>query len=88
MKKIRTIFGNYLCEMELSDFSIGDRVKYDGNGNAPKYLAEYNDLFVKKINVKNIKVGCTSFPNEFWNISPVHLKKVSNEQNRIFNGGN
>ncbi len=48
MKKIQTLFGNHLYEMELSDFSIGDRVKYDGNGNAPKYLAEYNDLFVKK----------------------------------------
>lgn len=77
MKKIQTLFGNHLYEMELSDFSIGDRVKYDGNGNAPKYLAEYNDLFVKKINTKNIKVGCISFPNEFWNISPVNLKIVN-----------
>ena len=32
---------------------------------------------LKKINTKNIKVGCISFPNEFWNISPVNLKIVN-----------
>lgn len=52
MKKIKTLFGNYITEMELCDFTVGDRVKYDGKGKAPKYLAEYNDLFVEKINKK------------------------------------
>ena len=49
MKKIKTLFENYITEMELCDFTVGDRVKYDGKGKAPKYLAEYNDLFVEKI---------------------------------------
>lgn len=55
MKKIKTLFGNYITEMELCDFTVGDRVKYDGKGKAPKYLAEYNDLFVEKINKKKCK---------------------------------
>lgn len=49
---------------------------YDGKGKAPKYLAEYNDLFVEKINKKNVRVICKSFPNEHWNISPVCLRVV------------
>ena len=28
MKKIKTLFGNYITEMELCDFTVGDRVKY------------------------------------------------------------
>lgn len=76
MKKIKTLFGNYITEMELCDFTVGDRVKYDGKGKAPKYLAEYNDLFVEKINKKNVRVICKSFPNEHWNISPVCLRGV------------
>lgn len=79
MKKIKTLFENYITEMELCDFAVGDRVKYDGRGKAPKYLAEYNDLFVEKINKKNVRVVCKSFPNEHWNISPVFLRIAGKE---------
>jgi hypothetical protein len=74
LKKIQTLFGNYLIEMEINDFKVGDRVKYDGKGNAPKYLSEYDDLIVEKLNRKNVRVVSKSFPNEHWNIAPAYLK--------------
>ncbi|MDD3417499.1 MAG: hypothetical protein PHY47_26500 [Lachnospiraceae bacterium] len=77
MKTYRTLFGNTISEMELTDFQIGNYVKYDGNGSAPKYLAEYVDLYVEKINIKTVRVVSKSFPNEHWNIPPVYLKKVN-----------
>ena len=76
MKQKKTIFGNYIVEMELSDFKIGDHVKYDGKGKAPKYLAEYTDLFVEKINKKNVRVISKSFSNEYWNINPINLSII------------
>lgn len=79
MKKIKTLFGNCITEMELCDFAVGDKVKYDGKGKAPKYLTEYNDLFVEKINKKNVRVVCKSFPNEHWNIPPVFLTVIGKE---------
>ena len=66
--------------MELCDFAVGDKVKYNGKGKAPKYLSEYNDLFVEKINKKNVRVVCKSFPNEHWNISPVCLQVADNKK--------
>lgn len=39
--------------MELCDFTVGDRVEYDGKGKAPKYLAEYNDFFIQKDRIYN-----------------------------------
>lgn len=51
-------------------------VRLSSGRSSPKYLAEYNDLFVEKINKKNVRVICKSFPNEHWNISPVCLRVV------------
>lgn len=81
MKQIKTLFGNYVTEMELCDFSIGDNVRYNGKGNAPKYLAEYTDLFVEKINKKSVRITSKSFPNEYWNVAPVYLKLVEKNRN-------
>ena len=77
MKTYRTLFGNVIPEMELTDFQIGNHVKYDGNGSAPRYLTEYVDLHVEKININTVGVVSKSFPNEHWNIPPVYLNKVN-----------
>lgn len=70
------MFGGQIIIMELSDFKVGDRVKYNGHGKAPKYLTEYNDLSIEKINKKTVRVISDSFPSEYWNIPPQFLKKL------------
>ena len=66
-------------KVDIKDFSVGDCVEYDGEypEAAPKYLKDYK-LYVAKINRKRLRVECEGFPNEYWDIPPCFLKKVTN----------
>lgn len=76
MKRISTLYGNYILELETTDFTVGDIVKYTGHGDAPNCLCECI-LHVSSINDETITVECEEYPSEHWNIKPAYLQIVT-----------